>query len=222
MELTSRRDWERSKGDATYPPTSQNPPCWHPSWLSNGCSTRKDPESEWLARDNPETNPITIKPETASRMAEQFSWFPLPSCSPPGSPFPITFLASSACMSPRTIHLRVLDKRPLSGPGRGPPSGNSATGMPELPAGSGWVWDFTKTLSLVWLCPCPYPAILRGYLCDLAFTGQRKSQPQDTSSFSQVTSCWNNIVSSLTVIYPADLSLEARSRKEIGFPPVYL
>ena len=50
-----------------------------------GWTTRKDPESEWLAKDNPETNPITIKPETASHMAEQFSWVLLPYFSPPGT-----------------------------------------------------------------------------------------------------------------------------------------
>ena len=65
------------------PTTSQNPFHWHPSWLGNGCTTRKDPESERLAKDNLETNPISIKPETTSHMAEQFSWVPLPSRSPP-------------------------------------------------------------------------------------------------------------------------------------------
>ena len=50
------------------------------------CTTRKDPESERLGRDNPETNPITIKPKTASYVAEQFSWVPLPCCSLPGHP----------------------------------------------------------------------------------------------------------------------------------------
>ena len=34
---------------------------------------RKDPESEWLARDNPEINPIAMKPKTSSHVAEQFS-----------------------------------------------------------------------------------------------------------------------------------------------------
>ena len=43
---------------------------------------------------------IAIKPETVSQVAEQFS-LPLPSCSLPGCPFPITSLALSACMSPR-------------------------------------------------------------------------------------------------------------------------
>ena len=35
-------------------------------WLNKACTTRKDSESECLAKDNPETNPITIKPETSS------------------------------------------------------------------------------------------------------------------------------------------------------------
>ena len=69
----------------------------------------------------PETNPITIKPKTASHTAEQFAWVPLPYCSPPGCPFPIKSLALSAHVSPQTIHFRVLDKSPVSGPGRGPP-----------------------------------------------------------------------------------------------------
>ena len=84
----TERVQERSKWDTTWPSTSQNPPRWHPSWLSIACATRKDSESEGLARDNPETNPITIKPGTASHVTEQFSWAPLPSCSPPGGPLP--------------------------------------------------------------------------------------------------------------------------------------
>ena len=63
---------ERSKGDTTCPTPSQNPPHWHPSWLSNACTTRKDPESECLARNNLETSCITIKPKTASHGVEQF------------------------------------------------------------------------------------------------------------------------------------------------------
>ena len=48
--------------------TSQNLPRWSSFWLSNAWATQKDPESEWLARDNPETNPIAVKPETALRL----------------------------------------------------------------------------------------------------------------------------------------------------------
>ena len=78
-----------------------------------------------MAKDHPETNPITIKPETASHAAEQLSWVPLPYCSPPGCPLPIKSLALSAYVSPRTIHFQVLDKSPVSGPGRGLPSCNT-------------------------------------------------------------------------------------------------
>ena len=92
-------------------------------WLNKVCTTRKDSESEWLAKDNPETNPITIIPKT-SQVAELFSWVPLPSCSPPRCPFPVKSLALSARVSPRTIHFRVLDKNPVLRPGTGPPSCN--------------------------------------------------------------------------------------------------
>ena len=135
------RIWERSKGDTTCPTTSQNPPRWHPSWLSNACTTRKDSESEWLAKDNPETNPTTIKPKTVSHVAEQFSWVPLPSCSPPRHPFPIKPLALSAHVSPWTIHFWVWDKSPLWGPGRGPPSCNK--------------WWFWWDSSSLWLISWP-------------------------------------------------------------------
>ena len=43
----------------------------HLAWV-----TRKESESEWLAKDNPETNPINIKQETASQS------------SPPGFSYP--------------------------------------------------------------------------------------------------------------------------------------
>ena len=130
----TRRVRERSKGDTTCPTTSQNPSLWHPSWL-------KDSESGWLANDNPETNPIIMKPETASHMTEQFSWVPLPSCSLPRHPFPIKSLALSAHMFPRTIHFWVLDKNPISGPGRGPPSCNitAATYLQDCCEEKKWV-----------------------------------------------------------------------------------
>src|SRR5574337_212525 len=77
-------------------------------------------------------NPITIKPETASHVAEHFSWVPLPYCSPPGCPFPIKSLALSAHVSPQTIHFLVLDKSPVSGPGRGPPCNNSLISLSDI------------------------------------------------------------------------------------------
>ena len=43
------------------------------------------------------------------------------------APFPIKSLALSAHVSPRTIHFQALDKSPVSGPGRSPPSCNKRT-----------------------------------------------------------------------------------------------
>ena len=118
----TRRVWERSKGDTT----TQNPSRWRPSWLSNVWATRRDPESEWLARDNLETHSISIKPETVSHVANESSWVPLRFCSLPRCPSPVKSFALSARVSPRTIHFQVLGKSPLSGPERGPPSCNTA------------------------------------------------------------------------------------------------
>ena len=109
---STRRIWERSKGDASCPTTSQNRQ-WHSSWLSRACTTRKDPESEWLARDNPETNLITIKPETVSHVAEQFSCVLLPSCFLSCHSFPIKSLTSSACVSPWIFHFKCLTAAPF-------------------------------------------------------------------------------------------------------------
>ena len=83
MELTSHLQPEKiSKGQKE---TGESSPYVLPEsfslesiWLSSA-HIRKDPESEWLARDNPETNPITIKPKAESHVAEQSSWVPLPS-----------------------------------------------------------------------------------------------------------------------------------------------
>ena len=101
------------------------------------CAPPGKTELEWLAKDNPETNPMTIKPETASHVAEQFSRVLLSCCSPPGCPFPIKSLALSAHVSPQTIHFRVLDKSSVSGPGRSPSSCNRmfmdySTKLPKL------------------------------------------------------------------------------------------
>ena len=58
---------ERTKGDTTCPTTSQNPSLLHASWLNKACTTSKDSESEWLAKDIPETNHFTIKPDCEPR-----------------------------------------------------------------------------------------------------------------------------------------------------------
>ena len=58
-----------------------------------------NPESECLARDNPETNPITIKPETAGHMAEKSPGLPHPAAVLLPA-LPIKSLALSARVSP--------------------------------------------------------------------------------------------------------------------------
>ena len=126
------RVWERSKGDTSCLTTSQNPSLSHLSWLNKRCTTRKDSEAEWLAKDNLETNSITIKPEVASHLAELFSWVPLTYCSPPRRPFPIRSLALSVPVSPWTIHFWVLDKSSVSGSGRGPLSCNNIFSIKPL------------------------------------------------------------------------------------------
>ena len=67
-----------------------------------------------------ETNPITKKPETASHLAEQFSWVPLPYSSPPGCPFPIKSLALSARVSSDNSFPSVRQD-PSLGPWKGSP-----------------------------------------------------------------------------------------------------
>ena len=74
---------ERSKGDTKCPTTFPNPSFWHPSWLNKACTTRKDSESGCLAKDNPETNSITLKPETMSQNCSP--GFPNPTALHPGA-----------------------------------------------------------------------------------------------------------------------------------------
>ena len=50
----------------------------HLGWTRRAPPGRTLSQNDWL--DSPETNPITIKPKTASHVAEQFSWVPLPYC----------------------------------------------------------------------------------------------------------------------------------------------
>ena len=88
--------------------------------MSDVYATRKDPNSERLASNRPETNPMPIKPETASHVAEQLSQLPSPSHPPPRQPFPIKSLALTAHISSDNS-FQVSDKSLLSGRGRGPP-----------------------------------------------------------------------------------------------------
>ena len=130
VELTSNHQREEfGQGPKETPvQMSYQPPRIHLSGIHLG-ATRKDPESERLAKDNLETNPITTKSKSSSHVAEQSSWISLPYCSPPGCPFPIKSLALSAHVSLNSS-FPVLDKSPLSGPGRGSPSCNKTRAFP--------------------------------------------------------------------------------------------
>ena len=90
---------ERSERHAMYPTGLPESSLLASILAKQWTHHQKDLESEWLAKNNPETNPITIKPNTAKHVAELFSWVPLPCCSPPGCPFPIKSLALSARVS---------------------------------------------------------------------------------------------------------------------------
>ena len=124
-EQGTRRVQERSKGDTTCLTTSQNPSLWHPSWLNKACTTRKDCESEWLPKDNPETNAITIKIwecEPRGRAVLLGSLTPLLST---WVPFPNKISCFvSTCVSSDNSFLSVRQE-PSFGPGRVPPSCNS-------------------------------------------------------------------------------------------------
>ena len=128
----SRRGWS----------TSQKPSRWNSSRLRDARAVRKGPKSptldqaRWLARDNLETNLITMKPETESR--DRAVLGSLMHCSPPRCLFPIKSLASSAHVSPQTIHFQVLETNPLSGPGWGP--------LPVM-----WSYSQTRLEDLEWV-----------------------------------------------------------------------
>ena len=81
-------------------------------------------------RNLPHYQPVTIKPETVSHVAEQFSQFPLSYCSPlspsaPRHPFPIKSFALSVHLPLQIIHFGILDKSPFLGIRRGSPSCNN-------------------------------------------------------------------------------------------------
>ena len=117
------RIWKRSEGERRC--QSLCATIWNPSWLSDTHTTRKDPESGWLAEVNLEANSIALKPAAANHASEQLSWVPLPCRPPPRLPFPVKSLAMSARVSPQAIYYPVLDKSPFLGPGKGLPSCHS-------------------------------------------------------------------------------------------------
>ena len=128
-------------------------------------------------------------------MAELFSWVPLLYCSPPGCRFLIKSPALSAHVSPQTIHFRVLDKSPVSGPGGGSPSCSSLVAklcltlcdpmdcsMPDFPV-LHHLPEFAQT-HVLWISDAIQPSC---HLSPLAFNlSQYHSLFQWVSSLHQV------------------------------------
>ena len=125
VELLSHHQMEElRKGQKETPPVLPPPRILLAdilSCLSNGYATRKDSFLRMIGQKLISSTQNL----TASHIAETSSWVPSPSCSLPRCPFPIKYLALSAYVPPWTIHFQVLDKSPLSGSGRGPPSCNN-------------------------------------------------------------------------------------------------
>lgn len=63
---------------------------------------RGNKQEDWPEKTQ-KANPITIKPETVSLLAEQFSWVLLPHHSLPGCPFPMKSFVLPAHVSPWAI-----------------------------------------------------------------------------------------------------------------------
>ena len=88
---SNRRIWKRSKGDRrcqSIGPTNLSESSLK-SILAEQCVLpgRTPSQNDW-SETNLRTNPIPRKPKAVSHMAEQVSWFPLPSCSLPGWTLP--------------------------------------------------------------------------------------------------------------------------------------
>ena len=117
---------------------------------------------------------ITVRPKTASLMAEPSSRLPYLLRLSAQVPLRIVSCFAS-CGSPGTIHFRVLEKSPLSGPRRGLPSWKSCTlssplgkGVPCIPPEQtsalcslflhgGWrAGTFFHPPPLHWLGPCKF------------------------------------------------------------------
>ena len=133
MVLQPNTNWEKLGGAQrreetpthnTVLPTAQNPSRWTPSWLRIAMCHQKDPESDqiWAKQDDwPETTwkltPLPYNLRLWATWQSSSPGFPilLPSTR---RPFRIKSFAWSVLVSSWTIHFRMLDRSPLSGPGR--------------------------------------------------------------------------------------------------------
>ena len=109
------RTWERSKETPRVLPLPRlllN--ALHFDWAMH--VPPEYPESEWLARKNPETNLITIKPKIESHVVGQFSQVPLPFCSPLRRPFSKVSCFVSMCVSSDSSFMNVTQEPPFGLP----------------------------------------------------------------------------------------------------------
>ena len=159
------RVWERSKGDTTHPTTSQNPPLWNPSWLSNVCATSKNPESGWLAKDNPETNPVIIKLQ-ATRQSSSLGFPTLLFSARAPLPNKVSCFVST-CVSSDNSFPSVRQERTLR-----PWKGSPFLQQPQALAQLFPIWLFPHCLS-----PLPSPLLLSS----CCFSSGWLTQPPDNS-----------------------------------------
>ena len=100
---------ERSKRERRLQPTCPtNLPesfYWNPSWLSNPCATRKDSESECLARDNWKLTKLPLNLRLRATWQSSSPGFPYLTILRLGTSSQES-LASLALMSPLTIHFK--------------------------------------------------------------------------------------------------------------------
>ena len=94
----------------------ENPSCWHPSWLSNACTSRRTP-----SQTGRRTQKLAPSPENPSlRAAWQSGLLGSLILLPPGCPFPVVSCLVSVYVSSENSFLSVRQE-PTLGPGRGSP-----------------------------------------------------------------------------------------------------
>ena len=99
---------------------------FHLGWTRLAPPGRTLSQNDWL-KTTRKLIPSSLNPRHQAMWQSCSSGFPYPTALHLGAlPFPIKSLALSAHVSPRTIHFWVLDKSPVLGPGRVPPSFNNS------------------------------------------------------------------------------------------------
>ena len=125
MELTSYHQPEEFQKGQKETPHVQPPPRIllsgiHLSWTRRAPPGRTLSQNDWLETTR-KLIPSPWNPRLQAMWQSCSPGFPSPTVLPPGCPFPIKALAMSAHVSPQTIHFWLLDKSPVSGPGRDSP-----------------------------------------------------------------------------------------------------